>query len=251
MPEINQQEKVLFQGMITNRGLTTVLNRKDNLNDFGILDILGIRIDSLKDLKVLDVGIGGGRSISHALNEGLDFYGVDILPNIDITHFKLSDPRRINIVQMTSRFEDLRRIFPRRIKVANLASNKLPFDHNYFDLVISAIALPNYASTPTEAVQSIMNMITLSRDKVIFAKGWDVSDNSNGIVDIGILGDKFMFNMKSFLESLSVYDINYSLMKGLGSLNRINNVSIDVSRKNQELMDVESIVRNADNYKVD
>src|SRR3989344_8473445 len=76
-----------FRGAITDRGLTTALTRESGYEGAGIVEILGLRLEDLQGKKVLNVGVGAGRSLEQALKLGMDHYAVDIAPYIKFRKF--------------------------------------------------------------------------------------------------------------------------------------------------------------------
>jgi SAM-dependent methyltransferase len=224
-----------YRGLITDRGLTRDLNRKDGVLAIGSLDMLGLTLADVEGHKVLDVGIGGGRSLRQAMELGLDYSGIDILPLIDADQLA----SRIQQANVKTRQAELAAVvakYPDRFRAADFANDEPPWPPNSFDMVISAGALPGYSRDAREVVHSLLNMITLARERVVCGNGWFEETNPDGIINLGRAELAFRFRMKDFLESLAEYGINYSLRPGMvpakaGGGNRVMCLDLDVSSK--------------------
>lgn len=92
--------------------------------------------------KVLDAGCGGGRNLIYFLRNNYDVYGID--PN----------PNAISAVKELSQI--LSHTNPKENFVVTSAEN-LPFENNYFDLVISSAVL-HFANTPEHFDNMIHSM---------------------------------------------------------------------------------------------
>lgn len=190
-----------YRGMVTDRGLTWGLNWHDGHPAIGSLDMLGLAPKDLAGLRVLDVGPGGGSSLRQAREMKIDYYGADLLPLIDPS--RIENPRqRANVLKMQPRFKAVAASHPGRLIAADFAKNPAPYPDDFFDLVMSAGALPGYAQDATEAVRSPLNMIRVSRKRVVCGNGWLEQSNSEGIVTLGAGPHVFRFAMKAFLDSL-------------------------------------------------
>lgn len=199
-----------YRGPITNRGLTTELNRRDGMDVVGNLDLLGIRLPDLFGKKILNVGIGGGRAVEHALECGLDCFGLDIVPLIDVEGLDLK--RRAIVAEQMQEFVTLQKRYPDRIQTANFCSKEIPYKPDEFDVVYSAVALPEQARTPTEAALSILNMVKVAKEKVLFHCGWNPEVTAAGIITLGNYPHLFNFRMKEFIENISARTgISYAL----------------------------------------
>lgn len=199
-----------YRGLATDRGLSSQLNRRDGYPGRGVFEILSIGMDDLAGKRVLDVGVGGGRALEHAMEVGLDYHGVDILPLVDANN--LAENKRQNVLEMQRRFLDTSEKFPGRLTAADFCTESIPFEDNSFDVVLSAKALPGYARDPNEARLAINNMIRLAREKVIINGGWNEKSNPSGLVYLGGGGGElFAFRMKEYLDSLSERGITYQL----------------------------------------
>lgn len=199
-----------YRGPITNRGLTTSLSMRDGCGTIGNVDLLGLDLPELVGKKILDVGMGGGRTLKHALELGLDCYGVDILPLIDTTSL---DPAKKNVViEQLAAYSEVQREFPSRVKAANFCSTDIPYTYDEFDVVFSAVALPDYARSTEEAEIAILNMICLAKEHVDFHCGWNPNVNHLGYVTLGTMPGLFQFEMKKFLDKLeTLIGIQYIL----------------------------------------
>jgi SAM-dependent methyltransferase len=236
MPEVQETPASAdyYRGMVTDRGLTRELNRKDGEFAVGSLDLLGLTLADLENHRTLDVGVGGGRSLRQAQELGFDYQGADLLPLIDAEQLT-NELYRFNVKAMQARLAAVVARYPDRFKVADFAGAELPYPPNSFDLVISAGALPDYAQDGREVVQALLNMIKVSRNQVVCPGGW-FADNPKGIVRLGRSDKVFSFAMKDFLEALADYGIAYRLRpeivsEKLKGTKRMMNLDLDVSQK--------------------
>lgn len=92
--------------------------------------------------KVLDAGCGGGRNLIYFLRNGYEVYGID--PN----------PNAVSAVKQLS--ETLSHTNSKENFVVSSAES-LPFDDNYFDLVISSAVL-HFAKSPTHFHDMLLSM---------------------------------------------------------------------------------------------
>ncbi|SEW45895.1 Methyltransferase domain-containing protein [Chitinophaga sp. YR573] len=92
--------------------------------------------------KVLDAGCGGGRNLTYFLRNGYEVYGID--PN----------PNAVSAVKQLS--QTLAHANSKENFVVASAEN-LPFDDNYFDLVISSAVL-HFANSPDHFDNMIHSM---------------------------------------------------------------------------------------------
>ena len=92
--------------------------------------------------KVLDAGCGGGRNLVYFLRNGYEVYGID--PN----------PNAVSAVKQLS--QALSHANPEENFTIAAAEN-LPFDDNYFDLVISSAVL-HFANNPGHFDNMIQSM---------------------------------------------------------------------------------------------
>jgi len=90
----------------------------DEYQSFGDQAVFGIMYDFISPgQKVLDIGIGTGLGSRRLHHHGLDIYGIDISPDM------LDQCRRKG--------------FARELKVADVISDPIPYDDDFFDHVIS------------------------------------------------------------------------------------------------------------------
>jgi len=92
--------------------------------------------------KVLDAGCGGGRNLVYFLRNGYEVYGID--PN----------PDAVSAVKQLS--QTLSHANPKE-NFAIASAENLPFDDNYFDLVISSAVL-HFANNPGHFDSMIQSM---------------------------------------------------------------------------------------------
>lgn len=187
-----------YRGPITNRGFTTLYNKRDGIDSEGNLEFLKLTLPELDGKRLLNVGIGGGKALEHALELGLDCHGLDIVPLIDTSHLT---PERKSVVDVQAKeFERVRSLYPERVKAVDFCTPIIPYSTNEFDIVFSAVALPDYARTEKEASISLLNMIRLAAEKVVFHCGWNPSISENGLVALGSVPSLFTYRMKDFID---------------------------------------------------
>ena len=92
--------------------------------------------------KVLDAGCGGGRNLIYFLRNGYEVYGIDPNPNAVSAVRQLS--QTLNHTNPVENF-------------AIASAENLPFDDNYFDLVISSAVL-HFATNPDHFDNMIQSM---------------------------------------------------------------------------------------------
>jgi SAM-dependent methyltransferase len=93
--------------------------------------------------KVLDAGCGGGRNLVYFLRNGYEVYGID--PN----------PNAVSAVKQLSQYANAEENF------VVASTENLPFDDNYFDLVISSAVLHFADSTDhfDDMIQSMWRVL--------------------------------------------------------------------------------------------
>lgn len=203
-----------FRGGSTNRALTEGYAPGEG----SILKILNLSLADLAGNKTLDVAVGRGNALKEALERGYDYYAVDIVPVI---------PQVNAITQRAySYLQEINKQYPGRIIGADAAA-ALPFADSTFDLVMSCIGLPEYARNTEEAVNSILEMIRVSKGKVAF--------------DAGLKGDEIVrtkhlrFPLNKFLLFLKPYGIGYEIKECTHpQLIRTQSVHLDVSQKDAQ-----------------
>jgi tellurite methyltransferase len=92
--------------------------------------------------KILDVGCGSGRNLVYFLQNGYDVYGVD--PNLIAVN---------TVKELSQTLSPHHR--PQNFKAAS--AEDLPFDDNYFDLVISSAVL-HFADSPAHFENMLRSM---------------------------------------------------------------------------------------------
>jgi len=200
-----------YRGPITNRGLTTLFNRRDGIDSIGNLEFLHLTLPELYGKKLLNVGIGGGKALEHALELGLDCCGLDIVPLIDTSDLPLD--RKSTVEEQVGEFERVRSLYPERVKAVDFCTSHIPYGPNEFDVVFSAVALPDYARTEREASISLLNMMNLAGEQVVFHCGWNPSISENGLVALGNVPGLFIYRMKDFLDGVGAQTgITYKLI---------------------------------------
>lgn len=203
-----------YRGPITNRGLTTSFNRRDGIDSMGNLELLRLTLPELEGKKLLNVGMGGGKALEHALELGLDCCGLDIVSLIDTSN--LTPERKSIVEEQAGEFERVRSLYPGRVKSVDFCTSCIPYVPNEFDIVFSAVALPDYARSEREASISILNMIKLAAKKVVFHCGWNPSISESGLVALGNVPGLFTYRMKDFMDGVATQTgIFYELMPSL------------------------------------
>lgn len=161
---------------------------------------------------------------------------MDIAPAIDTPegfghlspHVRMLAIEETGIVQ--GLLDNIAKNFPGRVFAADAAS-ALPFRNNSFDLVVSCMALPGYAASIYEAKRSIMEMVRVARERVVFSGGWQ--DDQQGTIRVGT-GEGVVFPLKQFLDSLHnlgiAYAQKYSIIGDEGGHRR--SIHLNVSSKN-------------------
>lgn len=212
-----------YRGYVTNRLLTTSrplvgddypeklakYNLTDDHATAGELEYLGLKLEDLPEGRILDVGIGGGRSFLQALQLGIDIYAVDLAlkARVGAMHPGALAQAREHIVLTSLRA--IKEKYPQRFVEAD-AAQRIPFADDYFSMVIACVSLPHYARNPHEAVNSIMEMIRVGRDSVVFTCNYASIPEGDQPLSIGIGDSKFRFRLAGFLNTLESYGIKLS-----------------------------------------
>lgn len=215
-----------------------LINNIDYDDQLGELDYLGIMPSELTG-RVLDVGIGGGRSLQQGVQNNIDIYGLDIalIANIGT----LTPGARTQLRQRLAR-ENLTRIksdYPERFIEAD-ATQHIPFPDNDFDTVIACLSLPIYARNLSEAKRSILEMIRVSKSKVVFASGYSQIPKASEMAryGVGVRDNIFEFCLVDFLKSLEPLGVSHSWtsVNNQSTIERRDIVSahLDVSKKDQQ-----------------
>ncbi len=209
-------------GVSSNRGLTSDYSEGGKS---GILCLLNLGWKDLVGKKTLDVCVGGGNTVSQAMIAGLDYTGIDILPG-------LKDSGNIN--WRRKQLERMAARFPGRIIAADVVIS-LPFKDNCFDLVLSSMGMPLYAKNGREATQSILEMIRVSKGKVVFSGGWpdEGDEDPGGFVFIGGEDNLTAFPLKELLDSLAKVGITYTLQAYEDMTSFWRSIHLDVSQKDE------------------
>lgn len=239
-----------YRGYITNRLLSSrlpPLQSDDYLKgllkhgfsvveDLGELDHLGMLPSELEG-KTLDVGVGGARSLLQGVENGYDLCGVDLALAARVGGFH---PGSRSMMKEGLALESLRKVmsqFPDKLIEAD-AAKEIPFPDNSFEDVIACISLPNYARDRDEAVQSVLEMVRVSKSKVAFVTGYPEIPLKGQMTRIGVGKKAFDFGLVDLLNNLEVLGIGLSwrLVPNKSESQPQNFVSahLDVSGKDQE-----------------
>ena len=210
-----------YRGYMTNRLFTTQLGRvpgddfeerlkEVGLSDFepigGELEWLGMSIDEVGH-EVLDIGIGGGRSLEQGLVAGFDMYGIEIglkarrgLSGSGLMRLRQQEVRRY--------LEKVMRANPGRVWEVD-ATKRIPQRDNTFDTVLACLSLPDYARDERELVTAILEMIRLSRERVAFTAGYSDEPSLEDMGRYGVGNSKFQFPMAQFLKDLEYFGLEH------------------------------------------
>lgn len=265
--EKNGEIDQTYRGYVSNRILTTArpLSGDEFLKKLakiglsydeavgGELEYLDMKVEELSPGRVLDVGIGGGRSLLQALQLGIDIYAIDLALRARVggTHPGATTQAREQIA-----LENLQAVkdeYPQRFVEAD-ATQRIPFADDYFKTVIACMSLPHYARNSREAVTSILEMIRVARGRVVFTSPYPAIPEHDLLAEIGIGRNRFNFRLAGFLHALEAYGINFS-WKQVPNKSAYNNGNIvsahlDVSKKDQERLNSERqlLLDSADTY---
>lgn len=114
-------------------------------------------------------------------------------------------------------------IHPGRIVCAD-AGEALPFRDDSFDTVLSCIAIPQYLRYPEQVTTSILEMIRVSAERVVFSQGeTERYKSSRGLRDAEVFNhsfglsstDTFYYSISNLLDYLGRYGITYSIRGSL------------------------------------
>jgi len=227
-----------YRGLITDRALTKPST--DGLWQDGILVELGLPLNNLVGKKVLEVCCGGGGAVKEARALGINYVGIDILPILK--EISLESPLVANTPvdkrteqtthvnnNINEKKKELIDMAQTNAVIAGDATLTLPFAENAFDIVLSCLGLPDYATDSKGAITSILEMIRIAKEKVVISAGWNETNNPRGIIPIGVQPNDFSFRMKDLLDELKTYGIAYTLVKD--EKMPTPSVHIDVSAK--------------------
>lgn len=219
-PEGKENIDPANRGLLTNRYLSTNLpltgdNCDERVTEKGLtpdhwsgeLELLSLSLEDIRGKKTLDVGVGGGRALEQALQNGFDYYGIDVAPAAQQNKFRPV----MSAVREQVALDNLKRVigkYPDKLVVAD-AARYIPFPNNSFDIVLACISLPNYARNPQEVVNSILEMIRVSKEKVVFTTNFSDISEIDELQRQGIGMNKFNFGLRKFLDALAEYGITY------------------------------------------
>jgi SAM-dependent methyltransferase len=142
--------------------------------------------------KVLDAGCGGGRNLIYFLRNGYDVYGID--PNYNAVSAVKQLSQALNPANPEENF-------------TIASAENLPFDDNYFDLVISSAVL-HFANNPVQFDSMIQSMWrVLKPGGYFFARlasdiGIEtlVQNQGNGRYRLPDGSERFLVNQELLLE---------------------------------------------------
>lgn len=209
-----------YRGYSTNRLLSKLLPPlRDDLylkilskNNLPVYENIGGELEYLHltpaDLsgRTLDVGIGGGRSVLQALENGIDIYGIDLALK---THSGAFGVTQIREQIARDCLRSLISLHPDRVIEADAAKH-IPFPDNSFDTVIACVSLPPYARNEKEAITSILEMIRVAKTKVVFSAGYSSLPSSGDIAKFGVGKNTFNFSLIDFLNTLKQFGVETS-----------------------------------------
>lgn len=231
-----QPSAAFYRGLSTNRGLTREFNLQEDYPGQNLLELLGLSLKDIGGLRVLEVGMGGGRALVQAHKFGVaEYHGLDLLPLIDLN--QLTDAQRASVEEDQASFAAVAAQYPDYVKVVDFANDEPPYPPDYFDIVISCLALPTYAQNGDEVIRSILNMARVSRARVVCSGAWwkrFERHNPSGIVSCGRPdGRRFYFPMKRFIDALAPCGISYRLLPEISSDSPLANLDLNVSKKDR------------------
>lgn len=195
-----------YRGVMTNtRGIRTTISKDGQINP-GVYDSLVLPINELIGKKILDVGVGGGKSLEESRRSGLDVIGVEIAPTISVENDEDVDPiHKVDIKNVVLNTQnDLANIaekYPGSIIGAD-ATVALPFSDDSFDIVLSNLALPGYARNPKEVATSLLEMIRIAKERVVITGTDFKEEDKEGIASFGSR-PSFQMAYKEFLNYLT------------------------------------------------
>ncbi len=231
---------------VSNRSLSQDLKPTSGeyTRDGTVLEILGISLDDLRDKKILEVGIGGGMAFEqaqvHAKEFGWQYFGVDLAHLRGAVGFGIAAQRRqlIAIGDLQSVID----IYPDHFRAAD-ATKEIPLPDDAVDICFSCLALPAYARHQAEAINSILEMIRVAREKVVFTIGTHSVDREHRIVEFGITDErnelrKFEMDLQSLFEELELARIEISFTEtDFGNASHVVSAHLDVSSKDTAALD--------------
>lgn len=189
--------------------------------------------------KVLDVGIGGGRSIIQGLENHIDIYGIDLALKArqGALHPGGMSVAREQVARQC--LTNVLKTYPDRVIEAD-AAVRIPFPDIFFNTTIACISLPNYARNRREAITSIVEMIRVANERVVFTAGQRNKPNNKLVFRYGVGRNIFNFQLINFLDELGKYGIRYE-WKSVNDRSEhepidIVSAHLDVSSKNQGLL---------------
>lgn len=229
-PEATSLEKLDLsdRGHVTNRYLSNKLPPTGDTCDQelvkkglppdkwpSVLEVLCLELDDIRSKQVLDVGIGGGRAFEQAQKNkdkhGWEYYGVEIAHVVRGPKFRPAAAAFRESIAIRN-LERLIQAYPEYFRTAD-AAKQLPFPDNSMDIVLSAISLPNYARNSQEAITSILEMIRVSRNKVVFTTNIKDINDPGQLVELGVGKHRLKFAMKRLFDELVKVGVSYELRK--------------------------------------
>ncbi|GEM_PF-6925510 len=201
-----------IRGFSSNRGIKREIDVDGRITG-GVFDKLGLSINELQGKKLLDVGTGGGRTIKEARDLGLDITGIDIVPAISLeSEDKYGDRERVETTQ--AKLKSVAKEYPGSIIGAD-AAVVLPFRDNAFDIAFSHQGIPYYARNPKELAISLLEMVRVSKERVVITGEEFEDDDPEGITQFGTRETEFEMAYKRFLSFLvNNYGIEYKVIPG-------------------------------------
>ncbi|MCL5438829.1 MAG: class I SAM-dependent methyltransferase [Patescibacteria group bacterium] len=172
------------------------------------------RQEQLEGRKILDVCCGAARSVSEEI-PGLDIYGFDILPAYSEDDFQRMEKKHGPFMTSLVRGDQeallrANKKHPNRI-ICGDGTAGLPFLSSSFDVAVSCFGLPYYAQNREGAITSILEMIRVAKETVIF----NIPElNKVGQTECGFnKKDYFTFKIIALLEKLRVFNIEYNVKR--------------------------------------
>ncbi len=212
--------------------------------DGTVLEILGISLEDLRGKRILEVGIGGGQAFEqaqvHAKKFGWQYFGVDIAHLRGAVGFGLVQQRQQLAI---SNLEEVIDSYPNHFRAAD-ATKEIPCLDDAVDVCLSCLALPAYARHQAEAINSILEMIRVAKEQVVFTIGSRPIDDDNRMVEFGITDERngfkrFEMDLQSLFDELELCGIKINFTEtDFGRASHVVSAHLDVSSKERVALDV-------------
>lgn len=153
---VDHDKRPVYRGIIHSRSLFDD-NQEGLPPSLGLLSTLNLTTKELKSCRILEVGGGGGDTLEEAVMWGLDWNYIDPLLELESTDCK---PYQENIRRLLASPE-----FAHRITTGIAA--KMPYADKEFNICVSLFAIPLVCFDYSDAVESVREMIRVTKDRII------------------------------------------------------------------------------------